>query len=96
MSIFGLFSKSGKPSAVPRPAAASRVAYSEFCIRVTFRSISQTRIEPWVIAPNIDEAIALSRRRYPTAASVEFTGEVRNIPEAEAEAQRAAQTVRPK
>lgn len=91
MSLFGLFSKLGKPAATPQTSAASRVAYSEYLIRVVFRNVSQTRIEPWVIAPNVDEAIALSRRRYPTAASVEFLGEVRDIPEAEAEAHRVTQ-----
>jgi hypothetical protein len=94
MIMFGIFGKSAKSSDKPSTVAASRVAYSEYCIRVTFRGASQTRIEPWVIAPNIDEAIALSRRRYPTAAAVEFTGSARDIPEAEAEAHRAAQTVR--
>lgn len=95
MSLFGLFSKTPKPGlaagSVVRESAASRVGYCEYRIRIVFRNVSQTRIEPWVIAPNVDEAVALSRRRYPTAASVEFLGEVRDIPEAEVKAQRAGQ-----
>lgn len=91
MSLFGLFSRSGKPGAAPRAPAPSRVAYCEYRIRVVFRNVSQTRVEPWVIAPNVDEAVALARRRYPTAAAIEFLGEVRDIPEAEAEAHRTVQ-----
>lgn len=91
MSLFGLFSKSPKLAPAIKGPAGSRVSYCEYKIRVVFRNVSQTRIEPWVIAPNVDEALALSRRRYPTAASVEFLSEVRDIPEAEVEARRAGQ-----
>lgn len=91
MNLFGLFSKSSKPGVAPAGTAASRVAYSEYRIRIVFRNVSQTRIEPWVIAPTFDEALALSRRRYPTAATIEFLGEVRDIPETEAEAYRVTQ-----
>jgi hypothetical protein len=92
MSLFGLFSRQPKsPSGTPAPAG-SRVVYSEYRVRIVFRNVSQTRVEPWIIAPTVDEALALARRRYPTAASVEFPGEVRDIPEAESEAHRARQT----
>lgn len=91
MSLFGRFFKPAQTGAAPRAPAASRVAYCEYRIRVVFRNVSQTRVEPWVIAPNVDEAIALSRRRYPTAASIEFLGDARDIPAAEAAAHRSTQ-----
>lgn len=91
MSLFGLFSKQSKSGNAPAGATASRVAYCEYRIRIIFRNVSQTRIEPWVVAPTVDEALALSQRRYPTAAAIEFLGEVRDIPGAEADAHRAVQ-----
>jgi hypothetical protein len=73
-----------RPAAPPSVAAApgaSRTAFQEYRIRITYSNVSKTRFDAWVVASSIDDALAITRKKYPTAASVEYLGESRSIPE---------------
>ena len=87
-SIIGATLRHRAASASAAPAAPSRTEFREYQIRISYSNVSKTRFDNWVTASGIDDALALTRKKYPTASAIEYLGESRPIPIADVERER--------